>query len=110
VASVQEYLRTDEGLRSGGSGLGLKSGQGQNEWLVLLDGRALRTPKDNRFIVPSRYLAHAIAAEWDAQVEKVKPSLMPLVRNSHYHASTPFPFFSVTLTLAPSDVHCYNSD
>eukprot|EP01102_Stenamoeba_stenopodia_P012608 TRINITY_DN4002_c0_g1_i1.p1 TRINITY_DN4002_c0_g1~~TRINITY_DN4002_c0_g1_i1.p1 ORF type:complete len:366 (+),score=83.17 TRINITY_DN4002_c0_g1_i1:42-1100(+) len=79
VMNIHDYLATEEGSKSGASGFTLKTGQGKDEWVVLLDGRALRTPKNNRFVIPSRVLALAIAAEWDAQKEKIQPKRMPLM-------------------------------
>lgn len=47
---------------------------------VLLDGRAIRTPKKNTVMVPTRALAEAIAAEWEAQADEIDPATMPLTR------------------------------
>lgn len=55
----------------------VESAQG---WQVLLDGRPVNTPMRARLNLPSRPLAEAIAAEWEAQGPKVKPTTMPLTR------------------------------
>jgi chaperone required for assembly of F1-ATPase len=47
---------------------------------VLLDNRPVRTPAKGELAGPSRGLALAIAAEWDAQRDKVDPARMPLTR------------------------------
>jgi chaperone required for assembly of F1-ATPase len=47
---------------------------------VRLDGRPVRTPAKAPLVVPGAALANAIAAEWDAQDEAVKPLTMPLTR------------------------------
>ena len=47
---------------------------------VLLDGRGVKTPAKAPLVVPSEALARLIAAEWDAQVEKVAPETMPATR------------------------------
>jgi len=47
-------------------------------WGVALDGRAIRTPARALLAVPTEQLARAIAAEWAAQGEEVKPATMPL--------------------------------
>lgn len=47
-------------------------------WGVTLDGRPVRTPARAPLAVPSRALAEAIAGEWQAQVDEIKPSTMPL--------------------------------
>jgi chaperone required for assembly of F1-ATPase len=47
---------------------------------VLLDGRPMRTPAKRELAVPSRALAEAVAAEWEAQGERIDPATMPLTR------------------------------
>ncbi|XP_062508283.1 ATP synthase mitochondrial F1 complex assembly factor 2-like isoform X1 [Corticium candelabrum] len=47
-------------------------------YAVALDGRVVKTPLRNELLVPSESLAVAIAAEWDAQWEKIQPSGMHL--------------------------------
>jgi len=49
-------------------------------WGVALDGRPMRTPAKHELIVPSAALAEAIAAEWDAQQDDIRPATMPLTR------------------------------
>lgn len=49
-------------------------------FLVLLDGRELRTPARNPLALPSRGLAEAVAGEWAAQGERIDPSTMPMTR------------------------------
>lgn len=49
-------------------------------WRVLLDGRAVKTPAKADFLLPSEVLAREIAAEWDAQGDKVQPSTMPIMQ------------------------------
>lgn len=47
-------------------------------WTVELDGKPLRTPARAVLKVPTRPLADAIAAEWNAVEGKVDPRAMPL--------------------------------
>ena len=47
---------------------------------VALDGRAVRTPGKAALSLPSRPLAEAVAAEWDAQESKVQPRSMPMMQ------------------------------
>ncbi len=47
---------------------------------VLLDGKPVRTPAKRELAVPSRALAEALAAEWEAQGERIDPATMPLTR------------------------------
>jgi chaperone required for assembly of F1-ATPase len=50
---------------------------------VQLDGRAVKTPAKALLVVPTEALAGAIAAEWDAQVEKIDPTTMPVTRGAN---------------------------
>ena len=45
---------------------------------VLLDGRPVRTPARAPLILPNAALAEAVAAEWAAQGEEIRPQDMPL--------------------------------
>lgn len=47
---------------------------------VRLDGRAVKTPAKASLTLPSQALAEAVAAEWDAQGEKIEPATMPATR------------------------------
>src|SRR6185437_3957176 len=47
---------------------------------VLLDGRPVRTPARRTLAAPVRALAEQMAAEWNAQDEKIDPATMPLTR------------------------------
>ena len=47
---------------------------------VLLDTRALKTPKGHAFAAPTHALAQAIAAEWEAQGEHIVVTSMPLTQ------------------------------
>jgi chaperone required for assembly of F1-ATPase len=47
---------------------------------VLLDGKPMRTPAKRELALPARALAEAVAAEWEAQGERVDPAAMPLTR------------------------------
>jgi chaperone required for assembly of F1-ATPase len=49
-------------------------------WGIALDGRPMRTPARRELVVPSAALAEAIAAEWDAQQDEIRPATMPLTR------------------------------
>lgn len=49
-------------------------------WEVMLDARRLMTPGKQPLVLPTRALAEAIAAEWDAQGDVIKPQEMPLTR------------------------------
>lgn len=50
---------------------------------VTLDGRVVKTPAKATLTVPSRALAMAIAAEWDAQTGQIDPRKMPMTRGAN---------------------------
>jgi chaperone required for assembly of F1-ATPase len=56
------------------------SGNADQGYRVLLDGKTLRTPAKADFVVPTCELARAVAAEWEAQEERIDPANMPLTR------------------------------
>ena len=47
---------------------------------VRLDGKPVQTPARRPLAAPSLPLAQALAAEWDAQTDKIDPAKMPLTR------------------------------
>ena len=47
---------------------------------MLLDGRPVKTPARRTLAAPTRALAEALAAEWEAQRDVVDPAKMPLTR------------------------------
>ena len=53
---------------------------GDGGWGVALDGKPMRTPGKNELVLPNEALAAAIAAEWEAQREEIRPATMPLFR------------------------------
>lgn len=59
---------------------GRDAGERTGAWEVRLDGRPLRTPGRAPLALRSRALADAVAAEWDAQVEEIRPDTMPMTQ------------------------------
>jgi chaperone required for assembly of F1-ATPase len=53
---------------------------GEDGLAVVLDGRPVRTPARNALAAPTRPLAEALAAEWDARLDVIDPARMPLTR------------------------------
>ena len=47
---------------------------------VVLDGKPVRSPGGRPLAAPSRQLAEALAAEWEAQRDVIDPAQMPLTR------------------------------
>lgn len=52
-------------------------------WQVLLDSRPVRTPAKAALVLPTQALARAVAAEWQAQEERIDPRSMPVTRTSN---------------------------
>ncbi len=81
---------------------------------ILLDGRPVRTPARAPLRVPTEELAEAIAAEWNAQGEKIEPHLMPLtgLANAAIDRVAPDPAaFARTLAeYGESDLLCYRAE
>jgi chaperone required for assembly of F1-ATPase len=81
---------------------------------VLLDGRAVKTPAGGSLAAPSRPLAQAIAAEWDAQGERIDPATMPLTRLANTIidgvAPDPGPVADEIVKYLGSDLVCYRAD
>jgi chaperone required for assembly of F1-ATPase len=46
---------------------------------VLLDGRAVKSPAKAPLLLPNVRLAEAVAAEWDAQAERIDANAMPMM-------------------------------
>lgn len=55
-------------------------GEGPDGFSVLLDGKRVRTPARKMLAAPSRAVAEALAAEFEAQAEHIDPATMPLLR------------------------------
>jgi chaperone required for assembly of F1-ATPase len=55
-------------------------GERDGAYALLLDGRGAKTPARKPLAVPSRPVAEALAAEWEAQAEHIDPATMPLTR------------------------------
>lgn len=81
---------------------------------VLLDGRPVRTPARNPLELPTPGLAEAVAAEWNAQGEKIDPRSMPLtgLANAAIDRVAPDPgSFAANLAhYGESDLLCYRAE
>jgi len=81
---------------------------------VLLDGRPVRTPAGQPLRVPGRALADAIAAEWEAQGETIRPATMPLTQLASTALDRIGPertaIHQQLMAYAGTDLLCYRSD
>ena len=81
---------------------------------VALDGRPVKTPAKAALVVPTRAMAEAIAAEWDAQQDKVDPRTMPATRGANaaidkvrlQHGEVA----DLLVAYGDSDLLCYRAD
>lgn len=80
---------------------------------VLLDGRPVKTPAGNALTAPTGRLGEAIAAEWDAQQERIDPATMPLTRLANTIldgvAANPEPVADEIAKYLGSDLLCYRA-
>lgn len=80
---------------------------------VTLDGRAVKTPAKTAFAVPSRGLAEVIAAEWEAQEDKINPNTMPATRMANSAIDKVATQFSAVADMlaayGDSDLLCYRA-
>ena len=83
-------------------------------WEVRLDERRLRTPSKAPLVLPTRALAEAIAAEWDAQEDIIDPRAMPFTRTANSAIDKVAPQRSEVVSLlaayGDSDLLCYRAD
>ena len=49
-------------------------------FVITLDDKPIRTPSGRALVAPTRQIADAMAAEWEAQQETIDPLTMPLTR------------------------------
>ncbi|WBU51841.1 ATP12 family chaperone protein [Paracoccus sp. SCSIO 75233] len=82
-------------------------------WRVTLDGRPVMTPGKLDLVIPNEALARAIAAEWDAQDDVIRPDLMPLTRAANSAVEKVEPQFSAVADMlgdyGGTDLLCYRA-
>jgi chaperone required for assembly of F1-ATPase len=88
--------------------------EGPGGFGVTLDGRPIKTPGRAAVAVPHRALAEAIAAEWEAQEDEIKPHTMPMMQLAatvidHLPAHRPTVEATV-LRFAETDTVCYRAE
>lgn len=82
-------------------------------YVVLLDGRPVRTPEKSLMTAPTRQLADAIAGEWAHQGEHIVPETMPLTQiltTSIDRARFRDEMGKALLAYIDSDLLCYHAD
>lgn len=96
------------------AGVSVKEASPGPGYAILLDGRPVRTPKKLPLVVPTRPLAEAIAAEWEAQKERIDPGTMPLSKLAITAidgvASNMADVAADVVKFAGSDLLCYRAE
>lgn len=81
---------------------------------VRLDARALATPAGKTLAVPTEALAEAIAAEWAAVEERIRPERLPLTRAANVSidrvALAPAPVVAAIAAYGETDLLCYRAE
>lgn len=81
---------------------------------VLLDGRAIRTPLKTALALPNEGLASAIAHEWAAQSDVIRPASMPLTKHANTVIDRISPQREAVIDeiarYGTSDLICYRAD
>lgn len=82
-------------------------------WEVALDDKPIRTPGKLPLLLPTRSLAEAIAAEWDAQADVIDPNTMPLTRAANSAVEKVAPQFDAVADMlgdyGGTDLLCYRA-
>jgi chaperone required for assembly of F1-ATPase len=81
---------------------------------IALDGRAVKTPMKSALQLPTKALADAVAAEWDAQTEHIDPASMIMTKLANTAIDRVRPdrarITSEVVEYANSDLVCYRAD
>jgi chaperone required for assembly of F1-ATPase len=81
---------------------------------VALDGKPMRSPAAKPFLLPTSSLAEAVAAEWQAQGEQIKPASMPLMQLAATAidkvAEAPQAAVASVAGFAATDLVCYRAE
>lgn len=90
----------------------IRRGGGGEE--VLLDGKPVKTPARGLLALPSLSLAEAVAAEWNAQGEKLQPLTMPLTGLASAAIDRAAPdkeaFAAALAAYGETDLLCYRAE
>lgn len=81
---------------------------------IALDKRVVKTPAKAPLLLPTRQMAKAVAAEWEAQGNKIDPATMPSTRSAnaaidkvaHQHGEVA----DMLAAYGDSDLLCYRAD
>ena len=81
---------------------------------VRLDGRPVRTPLKTLLALPTRAMAEAVAAEWQAQEGEIDPGAMPMTRSANAALDKVTPQHAEVSAMlagyAETDLLCHRAD
>ncbi len=81
---------------------------------ITLDGRPVRTSAGRELTLPTEALARAVAGEWEAQEENVRPHTMPIMQLANAAIDRVEPqrqeIIEQTVAYARTDLLCYRAD
>jgi chaperone required for assembly of F1-ATPase len=88
--------------------------QVEGGWGILLDGRPLKTPAKAPLVMPSRAMAEAVAEEWRAQTDELRPETMPVTRAANSAIDKITPQFDevadIVAAYGGTDLLCYRAE
>jgi chaperone required for assembly of F1-ATPase len=89
-------------------------GEHGNEFVILLDGRPLKTPAKKLFAFPTHSAAALVAAEYDAQLIEINPAKMQMTRLANTAVDGVATELDAVIAdmqkFAGSDLLCYRSE
>ena len=81
---------------------------------VQLDGRSIKTPAKRALVLPSRAMADAVAAEWQAQEGVINPNTLPVTKTANAAIDKVMISHSEVADMlaayGDSDLLCYRAD
>ena len=88
--------------------------RGDEGWFVALDGRRVKTQRQNILVLPSEEVARLLAAEWGAQGDEIDPRGFPMRDLADYAldvvARDKPAAVAALLRYAETDTLCYRAD
>jgi chaperone required for assembly of F1-ATPase len=85
-----------------------------DRFAIALDGRKVKTPLKAPLVLPTRALAEAVAAEWEAQIDVINPHALPLTKLANTAIDRAIPekskIAAEILEFAGNDLVCYRAE
>jgi chaperone required for assembly of F1-ATPase len=92
----------------------VKGAQSGDGFLVMLDGKSVRTPLGRTLSLPNAALAEAIAEEWRSQGDTIRPESMPLTQLASTALDRVIPnraaIIGQLIQYAKTDLLCYRAE